>query len=194
VMGRLTQVTDALSNSQSWTYDAAGLTLTATDQFGHVTSMTYDAYSRGLPVLQSDALGTPVQSTRLFTFDADGRPSTPRDTDGYTTSKGYDAQGNQVQVTNYLGGVQRASYDLANQLTGFRDELGRWTFYQYNSRGWVAAVDRRAGQHDQLRLRPGRQPDQRDRSTEPHRHVPVRCPQPPDGGDGPLEPQRHDHL
>jgi RHS repeat-associated protein len=139
-MSRLTVQTDALGHSVTMTYDAAGLLLTATDPLGHVTSVTYDSFSRGLPYLQRDATGTPAQAIRVYTYDADGRLSTPRDTNGYTTSKGYDARGNLIQVTNPMGGVQKAAYDLAGQQTGTRDELGRWTFYQYNSRGWVTAV------------------------------------------------------
>jgi YD repeat-containing protein len=48
----------------------------------------------------------------------------------------YDAAGRSQQTTDALQGGRRSVYDLAGQLTAERDELGRWTRYEYNTRGW----------------------------------------------------------
>jgi YD repeat-containing protein len=57
VLGRQTQTTDAYSSLFTYTYDAAGESLTSTNALGHKTSTLYDIFHRGLVVQTLEGVG-----------------------------------------------------------------------------------------------------------------------------------------
>ena len=128
-----------LSRSHSYTYNAKGQVLTATDPRGNVTKYAYasngtlanvtnalghltsfTAYDGAGRLLRSvDANG--VAST--FNYDARGRLTT-RKVGTLTTKLTYDNAGNLIKVTKPDGSFYKFSYDGAHQLVGIADALG----------------------------------------------------------------------
>jgi RHS repeat-associated protein len=119
---QLASVTDAASNTWSWTYDLLGNQLTATDPDSGKTTSTYDAASQLMTV--TDARGKQVS----YTYDGDGRKTAEYDTTGGALETTSDqlaswtwdtlANGKLTSSTAFWGG---ASYTEA--VTGY-DSLG----------------------------------------------------------------------
>jgi RHS repeat-associated protein len=141
---RKTVTANGLARIWSYTYNAAGQVLTATDPDGNVTCTTYDA--KGDVATMTDALGHVTRFTsydgagRLlgmtdpnglvttFTYDPRGRMLT-RDAGGETTSFTYDAAGNLVRMTRPDGSFLTYVYDAAHRLTHVLDALDNQLAY-----------------------------------------------------------------
>ena len=140
--GNLLTVTitaNAATRNFSYTYNASGQVLTATDPRGNVTSFAYDG--RGNLTSVTDALGH-VRS--IPNYDSSGRPLTILDPNGVTTALTYDRRsrltsrtvgqlrtayaydraGNLIRVTLPDRSYLAYSYDQAHRLTGIADAAG----------------------------------------------------------------------
>ncbi len=138
------------SRTWSYTYNAAGQALTASDPLGHATTYAYDA--KGDLASISDALG---HVTKITGHDADGRPTlvvdpngltttltydvrgrlTSRNAGGEVTAFAYDAAGNNTSITNPDGSKLTLAHDAAHRLTGITDSLGNHVAYTLDANG-----------------------------------------------------------
>jgi RHS repeat-associated protein len=137
VMSRLTQTTDVYGSLFTQTYDVSGLQLTSTDALGHQTSIVYNRFHQGLVAQTLEAVGTPVQISRLDQYDNAGRVIGSRNADGWSSSQTLDPKGQVTQTTDPLGNKALMVYDLAGQTTASRDVMGRLTQSVYDNRGRV---------------------------------------------------------
>lgn len=148
--------TDALNHTTTFTYDAEGNRLTATDstgtvtftynqlgealtrtdQMNGVTTNTYD--SSGKLLTSRDALN----NTTTFTYDQRGELLTMTNALGKVTALAYDPSGNIGQATDALGGVTRFAYDGRGRLTSATDALNVVTNYSYDAAGRVNKITR----------------------------------------------------
>jgi len=162
----LTVATPAGTRVWSWTYDAFGRVLTATDPHSHVTTNTYYAntsgpgLNRGLLASVANALnqtttidsynahGQPLQMTdanglvTTMTYDARQRLHT-RNVGGETTTYDYDNVGQLHQVTMPDGSTLTYTYDAAHRLTRIQDGLGNYLAYTLDNMGNRTAEEAR---------------------------------------------------
>jgi RHS repeat-associated protein len=145
--GNLTKVSPpSPQGATTYTYDALGRPLTATDGNGVQISYTYDARDR---ITRTEAAGHTAATT--YTYDGDGnltQQTDPNGTTGYVidalgretlrtlpdgsqTQLGYDPAGNVATYTDPTGTVTY-SYDPANNLTQLAGPAGTTT-YAYNN-------------------------------------------------------------
>jgi RHS repeat-associated protein len=106
---QLASITDAATNTWSYTYDLLGNQLTATDPDAGKTSSTYDAASQLMTVTDARS------KTTAYTYDSDGRTTAEYDTTGGAlespsteiASWTYDtlAKGQLTSSTSYSGGA-----------------------------------------------------------------------------------------
>ena len=154
---RLT-ATDALGNTTTFTYDPVFNHVTSvTDQLKHTTSYTYDTSGNLLSI--TDANGNITQ----YSYDNTGLPLTTTDALGNVTSTTYDGFGNPVTSTNALGNATKTVFDF--RLPAHRCHRSGRQNYLYCLRsakphhlypGW-------ARQHQSVRLRCFEQPALRRR-------------------------------
>ena len=115
--GQLTQITDALGQTETFTYDANGLLLTRTDRNDTVFMMTYDHMGR---LIRKDAIraGDP-EGYREYTFAQTG--VLLRATNGaHTITYRYDAHGRVIRQEETGGVVITYEYNAANNVTSSR--------------------------------------------------------------------------
>lgn len=154
--GRLTQVTDALGNSTTFTYptigeipetitdalqrtttfthNAVGDVTSITDPAGKITLLTYDSAGRLLTITD------PNQHTTTFTYGADGRPETITDALGRTTRLFYDAAKRISSTRAPDGTMGYLSYDALDRISSVEDALGRLTRFAYDPVGNLLAL------------------------------------------------------
>ncbi|MCM0638734.1 RHS repeat-associated core domain-containing protein [Cellulomonas wangsupingiae] len=163
-LGRLTATTDPRGTApgaddddftSTFTYDAAGRRLTATDPVGAVVASAYDAAGR--PVSMTDAAGATTTSEydlagqvtavvdatgarTAFTYDGAGRVTAVTDPSGATTTTTYDQLGRPTAVTDALGRVSRSEYDAGNRVTATVSPSGKRTTYTYDAADQLLTV------------------------------------------------------
>jgi RHS repeat-associated protein len=164
--GRLVSATNALGQSTTYGYDAAGnqntigqpddtggisSTQTIYDALGRdtgtidpldvATQKTYDLLDR--VVNQTEAVGTPVQRSTSYTYDALGNVLTEQYTDvinpsrTYTTIYAYDALGHRTSTGGDHNYAITDSYDADDQLKSQTDARNNQTTYDYDNYGHV---------------------------------------------------------
>jgi YD repeat-containing protein len=127
-MDRLTSVA-AGGVTTSYTYDAAGNTLSQMDGRGNATRWEYNA--RNQPALRADPGGTNgaiYDESRIerYTYRADGKLLTSRDKNGATTAYAYDIHGRKTSES--VGGAAATyQYDAAGNLLSVSDASGAIT-------------------------------------------------------------------
>jgi YD repeat-containing protein len=117
----------------TYTYNAVGQVLTATDPLGNTTTYAYDAQGNLSTV--TNALN---QVTALSNYDAHGRVGRVVDPNGLTTDMAYFSRGWLQSKT--VGGETDGSrvsytYDGAHRLTDVADSLGNSIHYVLDLRG-----------------------------------------------------------
>lgn len=138
-VGGLTQKTDPLGNSKSFTYDSNRNLSTVTDQRGYVTAYSYD--SLGNVAAITDAIG----HIRSYTYNALNKPLTVANPDNTTVGMGYDSRGNLTSVTDQAGAVTQYAYDVSGNLTSVTDALGNITTLSYNPQGYLVSITEPTG-------------------------------------------------
>jgi len=148
--GFLTQKTDPLGKSTTYTYDANRNLTKETAPDGSFTSYTYDAAGNRLTM--TDALGNtttyaynslgqvtgttdPLGRTTTSTYDNKGRLTQSVDPVGAKTGYVYDTKGNLTGITNALNQTSIFTYDLAGNQTSSSDPSGATTSFTYDAMG-----------------------------------------------------------
>ena len=124
----VTARTDALNHTNTFTYDAEGNRLTATDATGTVT---YTYNSLGEVLTGTDQMN----GVSINTYDSFGNLLTTSDALNNTTTFAYDARGQLLTMTNALGKVTRLTWDPSGRLTQATDALNNTTNFVYDARG-----------------------------------------------------------
>jgi RHS repeat-associated protein len=124
----LTNYTDF--NGGLWTYtnDANGNRLTATNPLNQTTSYSY---SNGLLQTMTDALG----DVTTYLYDTRRRPDGALVGGSVTGTTGYDAYGNPNTFTDALGNVTTSVYNASSQMISRTDALRNTTSYAYDAAG-----------------------------------------------------------
>jgi len=125
---KLTALTDALSQSTTYTYDTAGRMVTETDPLSRSTAFAYN--SRGKLTSRTK----PDNGTITYVYDAVGRILEKHYPDNTTATYSYDQNGNMITAANQNIGYA-FTYDVNNRLTGVTDSFYRTVTYQYDAAG-----------------------------------------------------------
>ena len=160
-----TETDTGSGQTRSWSYtnDALGHVLTATDPNGNTTTFTYAGDNIATI---TNALG---QVTRVPASTPDSLPTTIVDPNGVTTTLAYDGRQRLLSSTIATAAGNRATkfaYDLAGNLVRYaHDAAGRVIPGQQLRPGAPAgAHDRRVGRGDRLHARWARRPEGDDHS------------------------------
>lgn len=139
--GQLTQVVEDATGdpaTSTYTYDADGNQVTATDPLGATTGYTYDQVGQMLSTT------SPSGAVTEYTYDEAGRPTSVTSPLGGTWAVGYDELGRQVAQVDPYGATIAYAYDGADQVVEVTDQAGQVTAYGYDPGGNLTAmVDRR---------------------------------------------------
>ncbi len=147
--GRVTQITDAAGNVQTYAYNGNSDLVSHTSATGLTSHYAYD-YQHNLIDIQDPAGHHPARNTYdssghlISTIDANGNnitlannlaTSTQVITDqlGNPTIYGYDAMGNVTSKTDALGNARSYTYDSRNNQLTQTDPLGRVASKTYDS-------------------------------------------------------------
>ncbi|KRB09208.1 putative Ig domain-containing protein [Lysobacter sp. Root690] len=163
----------ALQRQLSWSYDAFGRVVAASDARGAPTTFGYDRLGR--QVSRSQTVQGRVE-TWTSSYDAYARVLSQTDTNGRSTSYFYDAaarsmrvttpegievttlynrHGQQLSVSQAIPGgavaTTRYSYDRDGHLLSVTDPLNKQAFNEYDSRGLLSASVDASGRRVELR-------------------------------------------
>lgn len=119
----------------TFAYDAAGNQITALDQIGQTTTLSYDTLNRRTSIDYSDVATADV----LFTYDADGNRKQVVDGTG-TTVYALDEAGRPVSVTSPGSTTVGSRYDLDGNRTKLIYPDGTAVTYTYNKGGQLASL------------------------------------------------------
>jgi len=169
--GDLITITDALNQSEQFTYNAEHRVLTGKDALNVVYfSNIYDAQGRvvqqedartgnlaGVINYVSNADGTTanVYSNRTggiktYVHDSQYRLTSVTDELGHTEKYSYDALGNQISVTDALGRTEYSYYDLNSNLIQVVDAKGQGTYFEYDTSNNLIKITNAKGQSNQF--------------------------------------------
>jgi len=150
--GRITSVTDPLSNTITYSYNAAGDLASVTDRDGNATTYHYDGAHNLLS--QTDPTGRtpsiahydaqerltsivdPEGHAITFTVNLAAHQQLVTDARGFTTVKEFDDNGNVTSVTDPLGHTMTFTYDpTTNKMLSQTDSLGHTSTFAYDANG-----------------------------------------------------------
>ncbi|MBI5558638.1 MAG: PKD domain-containing protein [Deltaproteobacteria bacterium] len=147
--GRLTETTDALGGTSSYSHDGVGNLLAVTDPNGNTTGYEYDAAARllartGPPVNPLD----PSSGRQwAFGYDQDGHLTSKTNPGGAILSYDYDGMGRMVSMHKPEGDIDYL-YDSNSRLLQVSEDIpgGPYvTGFGYNPIGWLSSVTDGAG-------------------------------------------------
>ena len=138
--GHLTQVTDGLGNTDSFTLNSQGkptqetIVDKATGDTVFKQSATYDGFNRLKTLV--DAAG----DTTTFTYDAAGNIASITDAKGNKNSLSYNAQNNLAGNENALSNSIKYTYDPMGNVLSVTDFNGNQTTYTYTPLNQLATI------------------------------------------------------
>ncbi len=150
VLGRVTSVSNALSQSSSINYDAKSRPQTVTNRNGQMFTFAYDNLDRlttltapeGSISLGYNAVGDLISASHYngsslsMSYDALDRVTQVGETlpNGYVAnlSYSYDANGNRTGMTTPWGSLFRYAYDALNRVTSITNPNGQTVTFQYD--------------------------------------------------------------
>jgi RHS repeat-associated protein len=130
----LTEVTDSLGRTTTYTISELGQVVAETDPLGHTTRTEWDRYNRRLS--RTDPLGR----TTRYAYDAAGNLAALTRPDGTTVTASYDERCRPVRTTDPDGAVRLWEYDDRGNLLAGTDPLGAVTRYGYGPAGQLAWI------------------------------------------------------
>lgn len=153
--GRLIQTTDAIGNSEYFSYDAAGNRVLWIDYRGNATRFAYNGFGLNTEVIYPDATpGNDEDNPRQhFQFDSVGNMLASIDENGNTTLYKHDELGRLVE-TVYPDDTESIednptstfSYDALDRVIASRDENGNQTRFRYDALRKIAEIDAIGGE------------------------------------------------
>ena len=129
-MGRLIQVTDALSHLTKYAYDEVGNRISQTDANNHTTTFAYDRLGRRI------SRTLPLGMSESMTYDASGNLVSKTDFNGKTTTYAYDLENRLMSKTpdaSFAAPAVTFSYTASGQRSSMTDASGT-TSYTYDLR------------------------------------------------------------
>lgn len=133
---RLTGITDALGNTETYTLDNAGnvtqvvyKNTTPTTTYTHTKN--FDELSRMLK-----SIGASSQ-TANYAYDTDSNLTSYTDPNTNATAYAYDALNRVNKITNALSGITTPAHNALDQLSSVKDQRNNTTTYTYNAFGDV---------------------------------------------------------
>lgn len=130
----LSQIQYADGTSVSYTYDANGNVLTATDQTGQVSRFAYN--SRGQLLAATDPDGHATD----YTYNSNGTLATITDAAGNVTTYSYDGAYRINQLRLADGNTRSFAHDNVDHLTRSVNELGQVNSFAYNNNEELQSV------------------------------------------------------
>jgi RHS repeat-associated protein len=135
-----TVVTDPLGNQTTYRFNVEGFLTDVTDSLGQTKSFTLDPGTNQVTQItgpaQCSACGTPGAGNVSFTYDSMGNVLTMTDALGNTTTFTYSSGFNKItSATDALGRSATYSYDAHGNLLSVTDRNGHTTSFAYNSAG-----------------------------------------------------------
>ena len=148
------QSTGQVYNPTRWKYTAPNGTVYVIGKSG-IESIT-DAFGHTLSFSDSGIQSSDGQGVTIIR-DAEGRVTSITDPMGKSMTYQYDFYGDLTSVTDRDGNVTRFTYDTDHTLQEVYDPLGpAWSAHRLRRERPGHRADRRPGQHDLARARPGR--------------------------------------
>jgi RHS repeat-associated protein len=144
----LTKITFADRTAVTFTYDAQGDVLTASDQAGKITTYTYNSRGQVLSITNSvgglttanynsdgtvASVKSPVGDVTTYTYDAQKRPVKVIFADNTSRSFVWDAMDHLLSMTDERGKMSRLTYDANDNLQSVTDALNQSTYYGYDT-------------------------------------------------------------
>lgn len=130
---KVSQTTDAFSNTTVYTYDNVNRIVTMVDSNNRMTKQWYDS-SLNITKVQDPETGIKFTTYNL-TEDVNkyGEIASVTDRNGNITSYLYDTNGNNTQITNPDNSIRILAYDSKNNLTSIKDENNKMTYFVYDA-------------------------------------------------------------
>jgi RHS repeat-associated protein len=132
----------SLRRKSTFTFDALGRVLTATDPRGHAVRFYYNPASWQ----NTDSVKTNISRTG-YTYDAYGRVATLKTPANVVTTFQYDSLNRRTKIVGPIADTTISTYD-ALFLWQVRDAKGQTHQFAYNALGWVASRTDPAGKQD----------------------------------------------
>jgi RHS repeat-associated protein len=142
VFNHVTSITDPLENRTTFAYDAKGNLIAITDPEQNrrpaaerlKTTFTYTEFGEPLTVTN------PLGQTTAFEYDATGNLTATIDPLGHRTERTYDAVSRLLTVKDPNGAVTQFSYDVLDRLVSITDPLNGTTRFTYDENGNLLTV------------------------------------------------------
>ena len=134
VLGRVTSVTDALGNVESYEYDRKGHIKAKTDMDGNRTKITRTHLGDISRITYGD--GEDIE----YSYNALGQLKAMKDSLGLTKID-RDILGRERSITDHKGRSISYKYDDAGNRTGIRYANGKNVRYIYDERGLIAGIE-----------------------------------------------------
>ncbi len=125
--GRLIGITDAAGKETTMTYDEVDNLLSTKDPLGNIKSFTYNSHHDKLS--ETDARG----NTTHYTYNGNGKLISKVDALNNETRYEYDGEDRLVKIIDARGNVTIFAYDDKGRLTGATDPLGHTSTIQYDA-------------------------------------------------------------
>ena len=125
-MGNLIEATDALGNSSSIKYDILGSIISKSDENGNVTQYRYNADRTLAEIIFAD--GGQVS----YTYDLLGRKTRQIDQLGNETAFSYNSFGTLKQTVDAYGNTTLSKVDLVGNVVITKDKRGSQTYVTYD--------------------------------------------------------------
>jgi RHS repeat-associated protein len=123
----LTQIGYADGTTETYSYDASGNVLTATDGAGKTSKYTYN--SRGQMLTATN----PAGGVTTLTYNADGTVATRQDPAGNVTTYGYDSLKRLASIQRPDQSSVSFTRDALDQILSVTDERGKVTKFAYDA-------------------------------------------------------------
>ena len=156
LLNRVIGITDNVGHSSGVSYDAYGNTLDHTDGLGRVTKYEYNELGLLWTVTQNYLENvTPDEETNVltgYTYNKLGQLTALTDANGHTTAYAYDPLGRLWTVTDARQQVTEYGYDANGNRTSVLDANGNTTTFHYDRVDRLHSIDYPGGVSEDVQL------------------------------------------